>query len=89
MRLSLKYHLLRPLLIFLVWFIPWIFVFFAGSSVLFLLDTLWMFSEDVLFVLSLALLMVSIVAIYEANRRWRLSAGLSPAQRASPGAGSV
>ena len=73
MRLSLKYHLLRPLLIFLVWFIPWIFVFFAGSSVLFLLDTLWMFSEDVLFVLSLALLMVSIVAIYEANRRWRLS----------------
>ena len=73
MRLSLKYHLLRPLLIFLVWFIPWIVVFFAGSSVLFLLDTLWMFSEDVLFVLSLALLMVSIVAIYEANRRWRLS----------------
>ena len=73
MRLSLKYHLLRPLLIFLVWFIPWIGVFFAGSSVLFLLDTLWMFSEDVLFVLSLALLMVSIVAIYEANRRWRLS----------------
>lgn len=73
MRLSLKYHLLRPLLIFLVWFIPWIVVFFAGSSVLFLLDTLWMFSEDVLFVLSLALLMVSIVAIYEANMRWRLS----------------
>ena len=73
MRLSLKYHLRRPVLIFLVWFIPWIVGWFAGSSVLFLLDTLWMFSEDVLFVLSLALLMVSIVAIYEANRRWRLS----------------
>lgn len=73
MRLSLKYHLLRPLLIFVAWFVPWIVVFFAGSSVLFLLDTLWTFSEDVLFALSLTLLMLSLVAIYAVNRRWRLS----------------
>ena len=73
MRLSLKYHLLRPLLTFVIWFVPWIAVFFAGSSVLFLLDSLWAFSEDVLFALSLTLLMLSLVTIYAVNRRWRLN----------------
>ncbi len=73
MRLSIKYHLIRPLLIFLVWFVPWIVVFFGGSTVLYLLDTLLLFSEDVLFALSLTLLMVSLVAIYVVNQRWRFT----------------
>ena len=73
MRLSVKYRLIRPLLIFLVWFVPWIGFFFGGSTVLYLLDTLLLFSDDVLFALSLALLMVSLVTIYEVNRRWRLT----------------
>lgn len=73
MRLSIKYHLIRPLLIFLVWFVPWIVVFFGGSTVLYLLDNMLLFSDDVLFALSLVLLMASLVAIYEVNRRWRLT----------------
>lgn len=73
MRLSIKYHLIRPLLIFLVWFVPWIAVFFGGSTVLYLLDTLLLFSEDVLFALSLTLLMISVIAIYVVNQRWRLT----------------
>ncbi len=73
MRLSIKYHLIRPLLIFLVWFVPWFVVFFGGSTVLYFLDRVLLFSEDVLFALSLVLLMASLAAIYEVNRRWRLS----------------